>query len=143
MRIDLKKIPPDGLKLEVTEQVEILNINKPVDVLVFINRTGNTLLINGDIKAKVDSICSRCLKPFIQLLENNDFNMDYDITGQLEIDITPNIREEILVLLPIKPLCKKNCKGLCPSCGQDLNEKHCSCSPATDTRWDGLGRINI
>jgi uncharacterized protein len=45
----------------------------------------------------------------------------------LAIDLNPDIREEIILVYPIKPLCSIDCKGLCPKCGKNLNEGKCNC----------------
>jgi uncharacterized protein len=45
-----------------------------------------------------------------------------------EIDFTAEIAEQILLAIPFKPLCKEDCRGLCPSCGAELNETECACS---------------
>lgn len=135
MKIELDKIPLDGLRIEAREQVNILDIkgegigfNNPIDVSLLVYRAGGTLLINGRIKTSAGLICSRCAKKYTHVLESNNFSFTHNITGTKDIDITPDIREEVIFLLPIKPLCKLDCKGLCPNCGQDLNEKRCSCS---------------
>lgn len=150
MRIDLRNIPSEGLRIDTREPVSILDVkdegaefNTPIDVSILVNRTSNTLLINGEVKTTVGLTCSKCLRKFVQLLKNNNFSLTCDITGQTDVDITPNIREEILILLPVKPLCTRKCKGFCPQCGQDLNEKQCSCTAKGDVRWDKLGRINL
>lgn len=150
MKIDIRNIPEDGLKIETKEPVGIIDVKvegagfkEPIDIDILANKAGNTLLINGDVKTKVDLVCSRCSKNFRQLLEDNNFNITKDIKGQTEVDLTEDIREGILILLPVKPLCKKDCRGICPSCGQDLNEKKCLCTAKGDVRWDKLGRINL
>lgn len=151
MKIDIKEIPPEGMHIETKEpkalqDVSIFGIkfNDPVYVSVFVSLTGKTLLINGKIGTKANIVCGRCLKEFEQQLINNNFTLDIDTAGQDEVDITDNIREEIVITLPLKPLCKKDCKGLCPSCGQDLNIKKCSCKIVKeDIRWEGLGKIKF
>ncbi len=55
-----------------------------------------------------------------------------------EIDVTPAVREELLLAAPRYVLCREVCKGLCPQCGQDLNAGPCGCAPATDARWQPL-----
>ncbi|MGH7769034.1 MAG: YceD family protein, partial [Candidatus Binatia bacterium] len=45
-----------------------------------------------------------------------------------EIQLTPLVREQVLLALPTRPLCDENCRGLCPKCGVDLNENSCRCS---------------
>lgn len=151
MKIDLRNIPPEGLRIEADEPVRILDIKvpgiefkEPVNVSILVNRTGNTLLANGEVKTNVSLACSRCLKKIKKLLENRSFSITRDVSGQTEVDLTPDIREEIVLSLPVKPLCKEDCKGLCPICGQDLNEKKCSCSPSTNKIiWKGLDRLRL
>jgi uncharacterized protein len=61
-----------------------------------------------------------------------------------EIDLTPAIREQILLSVPPPPLCRDECKGLCPRCGNDLNEGECGCDRAVlDPRWAGLKGIQL
>ncbi|HEY7724978.1 MAG TPA: DUF177 domain-containing protein [Anaeromyxobacteraceae bacterium] len=56
-----------------------------------------------------------------------------------EIDLDPIVREQILLALPGYPLCREGCKGLCPVCGQDRNERECGCQRREpDPRWAGL-----
>lgn len=146
MKIDLKKIPSDGLRLETSEPIELegLSFPGPVGVNIEINKAGNTLLVSGDIKTEIELLCSKCSKKYNQILEDNRFNITCDVTGKTEIDLTPDIWEGVIILIPLKPLCRKGCRGLCPKCGQDLNEKQCPCDiTKPDTRWDGLGRINL
>lgn len=146
MKIDIRHIPPEGLRIETKESVGILDIkdkgmefDKPIDVSVWVNRTGNTLLINGELKTSIELICSRCLKKFRQFLEDRNFNLTREVSGMNEIDLSSEIREDIFILLPVRPLCKEECKGLCPRCGQDLNEGRCSCNLIKeDIRWGGL-----
>lgn len=56
-----------------------------------------------------------------------------------EIDLDPLVREQFLLALPPYPLCRESCKGLCPACGQNLNERECGCDRhVPDPRWAGL-----
>ncbi len=63
---------------------------------------------------------------------------DEDVYYQAEgvIDLLPMLREQILVALPARALCRENCQGLCPSCGADLNVSSCECA-----RQDGLSKF--
>jgi len=59
-----------------------------------------------------------------------------------EIDLDPIVREQILLALPGYPLCREDCQGLCPSCGQNLNEQACGCDRhVPDPRWAGLEKF--
>lgn len=78
--------------------------------------------------ATAELICSRCLKEFNQVIEK-DFDTQYPIDKtQQSIDITKDIREEVILGYPVKFLCKPDCRGLCPKCGQDLNNGKCNCN---------------
>lgn len=56
-----------------------------------------------------------------------------------QIDVGQMVFEQTLLSLPMKPLCRPDCAGLCPSCGVNRNESSCACSPdESDPRWDGL-----
>jgi len=62
------------------------------------------------------------------------------ISPQVEsLEIGERVRQLILLALPLKPLCRPDCRGLCPLCGQDLNEGECGCKrEAPDSRWEKL-----
>lgn len=57
-----------------------------------------------------------------------------------EIDLRPAVREQWLLAIPTFALCRENCRGLCPTCGADLNTCDCDCPPqvSVDSRWDAL-----
>lgn len=61
----------------------------------------------------------------------------YGFEGDL-IDLGPMIRDAVVLDLPLAPLCKDSCEGLCAQCGADLNEAHCDCAAPTDPRWASL-----
>jgi len=52
-----------------------------------------------------------------------------------DLDVTPAVREELVLAAPRYVVCRDDCKGLCPQCGRDLNTGPCGCAPATDARW--------
>ena len=58
--------------------------------------------------------------------------------GGRELDLRPAVRESWLLAVPAFAECREDCKGLCPTCGADLNEGECGCEPARDSRWDAL-----
>ena len=55
-----------------------------------------------------------------------------------EIDLTPAIREELMLAVPRFVECRDDCKGICPQCGKDLNAGSCACEPVTEARWQPL-----
>jgi uncharacterized protein len=61
--------------------------------------------------------------------------------GEREIDLRPAVREEWLLAVPAFALCREDCRGLCPTCGADLNTGECTCPPPSDPRWDALRNL--
>jgi len=59
------------------------------------------------------------------------------------IDLSDVVHDEVLLELPMNPLCRESCAGLCPVCGQNLNEGKCSCQPEIDPRWQGLRSLKV
>ena len=59
-----------------------------------------------------------------------------------DLDLRPAIREQWVIAQPRFVLCRKDCLGLCPKCGADLNDGQCACPPQTDSRWDSLRKAN-
>jgi len=55
-----------------------------------------------------------------------------------QLDLRPVVREQWLLNVPGFAVCREDCKGICPSCGKDLNEGPCNCPTMTDSRWDAL-----
>jgi uncharacterized protein len=115
--------------------------------------------IQGELATTVEVGCARCLEPVTRELERN-FELLYRPrgvdAGREEISVTQAeaeigyyvgegvelkdiLREQILLALPMKVVCGEECKGLCPSCGQNLNQGACGCAAAVaDPRWQAL-----
>jgi uncharacterized protein len=105
----------------------------------------------GTIRTVVQGECRRCLTAvatpvnlevgalFTQDPEALDDPDSYPVAPEaMEIDLTPAVREELVLTAPQYVLCREACKGLCPHCGQELNANQCECAPAMDARWQGL-----
>jgi uncharacterized protein len=103
---------------------------------VHISRTPQGLLFDGAFRAFIQAECVRCLEPFDQLLET-EFSEVYAykshsftesnlfVPDDGNIDLSPVIREYLMLENPIKPLCKPDCQGLCVVCGENLNLATC------------------
>jgi DUF177 domain-containing protein len=138
MLIDLKSIPIGGLYLRGEESPDSIEIDDtdvgfhlPIRYDIKASLTKRTLLVRGRLEVEVQLTCSRCLKEFDEKIEIEDFNIRKEIDNPGEtIDLTEDVRADIILSLPRKPLCKMDCPGICPSCGQDLNEGTCGCSVA-------------
>ena len=104
--------------------------------MIIIDRTQQGLVVQGDFSGDTALECVRCLKTYTQHLQGDwtelyAFNeKSMSESGLLmpddgHIDFAPVLREYALLEVPIKALCKPDCKGLCAECGQDLNIKDC------------------
>ncbi len=98
-----------------------------------VGRTPQGILVQGDFKAKAPAECVRCLTDFKQSLRTKfDELYAFDqrsitdsgliLPEDANIDLEPLVREYLLIEMPISPLCRLDCKGLCSVCGENLNE---------------------
>jgi len=107
-----------------------------------LSRTPQGVLIQGTLEAETRVECVRCLTMFdlpttieiSELFLPQHAAQDVDeneepriITEEGNIDLTPIVREETILSIPMKAVCSVTCKGLCPECGQNLNEGQCDC----------------
>jgi DUF177 domain-containing protein len=116
---------------------------------------GERFYFSGHVTGKALDTCRRCLADVattiderVQLLfvaEDADEADDpdlfvFDPRGR-ELDMRPAIREQWLLSVPRFALCSEECRGLCASCGADLNTGSCECAPPADDRWAGLRAV--
>jgi len=118
-----EEITPGELELET----ELIKFSLPLKLKARAWRITNALSVDLNIKAKLHTACSRCLKEF-DWDWNKDVQLNYPLDDSITfIDLNPEIREEVILDYPIKPLCDLNCKGLCKKCGINKNEGGCNC----------------
>ena len=101
---------------------------------------GRAFNLKGTIKCRKSFICDRCLKHSIedQIHEINEELDPSDIEENIA-DLSEIIRDTLIASQPIKNLCREDCKGLCPVCGQNLNEGDCNCDRfVVDPRLEAL-----
>ncbi|MDP3981014.1 MAG: DUF177 domain-containing protein [Chlamydiota bacterium] len=134
MLINIKQIPEGGLCIEHAEPTGGMGLNDErvhFDEHIFVRVKAycfnDRLYVIGSINTNVSLECGRCLEKFSQLIGSEDFSCDYEILTDDVIDLTDRIREDIIVALPIQPLCQSDCRGLCKQCGNDLNKGDCAC----------------
>lgn len=106
----------------------------------------------GDVTFAWTGECSRCLKPVsgdaaARLRELFEEEPEEGETYRLDIDrldLEPAVRETVMLELPLQPLCRPDCKGLCAQCGADLNDGDCGCEVQTgDPRWAALDDLDF
>ena len=159
LRVDLRELArgpvetrgelkQDDPALEGTD----ISLREPVQVSGRLQAIGEGRFYwQGKAATVIQGECRRCLTPvstplnleigalFTQDPEALDDPDSYAVAPDAtEVDVTPAVREELVLAAPRFAVCREDCRGLCPQCGQDLNVSQCACTPAIDARWQGL-----
>lgn len=109
---------------------------------------------HGSFQTRAAGECRRCLAP-VTIAVTADigalFTQDPDAQDDPDsfplppdaglVDVTPAVREELLLAVPRFALCREDCRGLCPRCGRDLNAGPCDCPAVVDPRWQALASL--
>ena len=121
-------------------------------------RIDKGLLVSAKMSTDTQCTCSRCLKEFGQIIsvafEEEAFHSnDGPSGGQSEaptiddkriLDLTEALEQYLYLAVPVKPVCREDCQGICSQCGADLNEKACVCDhEARDSRWAELLKMAV
>jgi len=166
MRIQLENLEGSKGDFAHVYQPEELN---PVDERVSliapgvvngkVQRSGNQVFVNGHVETRAQVECDRCLKP-VEIPVDADFTLEYVSGSDYEssevvelteaemsvsvfdgkaIDVDEIAKEQILLAVPTRMLCREDCKGICPECGTDRNAGECKCvTNDIDPRWAAL-----
>ena len=104
---------------------------------------GRELLVRGSLEQDFDAVCSRCGGDFDFTVKVTDFTASFETDEKTEfVDLTAELRESIILHLPNYPVCRVDCRGVCPQCGKNLNEGPCNCDRGRhDDRWDILDSL--
>ena len=106
---------------------------------VHVEQIDRELLARGRVAQTFQCRCSRCAEPFALEVVEPHFFADYPAEAGTEyVDLTPEMREAIILALPGYPVCRDDCRGLCARCGANLNSEPCTCKPASGEPWAGL-----
>jgi uncharacterized protein len=149
---------PDELN-PVDERVKL---SAAAEVNGKIRLAGNEVFVNGHVDTRAQVECDRCLKP-VEVPVNADFELEYISGSEYEtsaaaelteaemsvsvfdgkaIDVDEIVKEQILLTVPTRMLCREDCKGICPECGTDRNTGECSCVTSDiDPRWAALKKL--
>ena len=165
----IKNEAQSSMELDITEQVDTAACGFPELVLQgplrFTGKVVNAapyLQLSGRLSAVLELGCSRCLQAITRSFDvdiaesytNKTEVADEDDGGEVilfegdEIDITPVMLNALFGELPMHPLCRQDCRGLCPECGADLNLGACACKQddidirleKLKTLWDAMNK---
>lgn len=132
MKIKVSEIPEEGLTLSEGLDPEDLDLNtaevrfrSPVGVQAVFQKERETVWVEVRVSGETEQVCARCLgvssKPY-----GEAFPLDYAVRELQELDITDDVRQEIAVRIPLRVLCREDCRGLCAACGANRNERSCA-----------------
>jgi uncharacterized protein len=141
---------------------ERIRLIEPPEISGRLSRHNRQVVLTGSIRARIEVDCDRCLQP-VQLPVAADFHLKYAPASECQntanveleiedmelsifagdvIDIDEIVREQILLAVPERVLCRADCQGICPVCGGDLNLKNCGCAAQEiDPRWAALKNL--
>lgn len=150
MKVHLNQIPEEGLHIEGEEPYALLKLEDEslhpasgVRYALDVNTSGQSFFATGSLELDLECQCVRCLEKFPFTLRVPDFAMQEDLTRSETVDLTPAMREDILLALPSYPHCdwsgEKACAGLRPPPAEN------SASPLLNkpSAWDTLKKLNI
>lgn len=161
LTISLRKLARGPVEIEGTVDLDEapwtdteLAFRAPPVVDLTARDTGDGVVhVTGTLRAILEVECRRCLTAVPHRVDLGiDWLYDPGLEGEPEeegvfpldrdsgaLDLTPQIREELVLNEPPYPLCRPECEGLCPKCGTNLNEESCDCEEETgDPRWEQL-----
>lgn len=143
----------------VDERIDVI---EPATVSGKVRLAGKEVFVNGHVETMAKAECDRCLQS-VEIPVNADFALEYipgseyestDVVELTEdqlsvavfdgeaIDVDEIVKEQIVLAVPTRVLCRENCKGICPECGIDRNTGDCSCSTNDiDPRWAALKKL--
>jgi uncharacterized protein len=137
-----------GTNREFSFDYENMKFSDDLSVTDFVgtatfSRTQQGLLLQGAFSAKMQLECVRCLEGYTQAIswsftdlyafdERSLSESNLLVPEEGRIDLAPLLREYAILEIPIQPVCKADCKGLCPECGENLNKSDCGHRPSSE-----------
>ena len=141
---------------------ERMSLSGPATVSGKVRLAGNEVFVNGHVETRAQVECDRCLQP-VEIPVNADFALEYITGSEYEssgvaelteeemsvavfdgkaLDVDEIVKEQIVLAVPTRMLCREDCKGICPECGTDRNTGDCNCATNdTDPRWAALKKL--
>jgi uncharacterized protein len=142
--------------------VDVLGVpaGSPVELDLRLESVVEGVLVSGTVTATMSGECVRCLDPVTGPLvvdlqelyafpgsaaerdEDDDTDPLPEMDGDL-IDLEPALRDAVVLALPLRPLCREDCPGLCPECGARLEDDPEHAHDTVDPRWSALGEVSL
>ncbi len=153
LRFLIEHLPNDGLvavgevpfsSLDVADEERII-CAQPLAFRLHIAPVHGGILVQGHLSTVLRCRCDRCLHYYDLPVSTDEVCHLREGTREKVIDLTEDVREDILMTFPFGSLCREDCRGLCPACGQNLNVRQCACATtsATGGTWQALDALAL
>jgi len=152
--IDIWLVPEEGERrtgelpaaiLELGETGGLITATRPIRYDVRVEVRAGELIVRGALETAVEFACVRCAEHFDLRVADGGFQHYQRIENKFtSVDLTPEMRETILLAFPTHPVCAPECRGLCARCGTNLNRGVCRCVTApADGLWHVLEGLSL
>ncbi|MBI5184498.1 MAG: DUF177 domain-containing protein [Nitrospinae bacterium] len=159
LKVEISRIPDEGLVLEREDSPSLYELKEAglipsenVRLQGMVQKIREGAYLAARVSTALELECGRCLRPYpfqvqsdlrVFFVPESESSEDHEVelTSEdldtyfhdgKEIDIMAPVRDQIVMAVPIQPLCSPDCPGLCPVCGKDLRKKQCGCKPEED-----------
>jgi len=146
MKVHLKQIPPEGLHLEGDEDCPIEGLEDedvrcagPLSYKIDIGVSGGALWANGSLHQSVELRCVSCLEKFVHEIQVREFAVHTELQGPETVDLTPFMREDLLLNLPGHPRCDRDGDRVCRAKEIETAEQNTK----READWTALDRLKL
>ena len=153
MIIMVARIPEEGATYNGSDPGKIMDLENEAFVRVegdvqyglYAQHVSEELIVRGSLSVPLGLRCTRCSEFFSTTVTDSDFLRAYPASEDTDsVDITPDMREDLLLHIPSFPVCSEECKGLCAQCGVDLNKGACTCENGDQPNpWSALDDLEL
>ena len=153
IRFSVSRLEKEPIELVGSEPAEFLEIEPsslltvaaPVSYELLVKSVSGGALVEGKVSTRLTGLCGRCLEPVEEEVCADSICLVLEIGDEEEMDISEDIRSEMLLALPMTLLCSEECRGLCPVCGANRNRTDCGCEPPASgsSCWDALDDLKL
>jgi uncharacterized protein len=140
------ELPVEELDLDVRD--ELIRVTMPLEYDIEIEKLDDALLVQGELRVELECECVRCLKKFTRGLDLENWTLHLPLEGDDavsidndSVDLTPFVREDILLGFPQHPLCKPDCVGLKPKTGK--SKKIADKTQPKPSAWTELNKLKL
>ena len=153
MKILVERIPEEGSHFDgrapaallALEDEAFIQVEDDVAYTFYVQQVSEELIVRGMLSVPLALQCTRCAEFFSTTVTDSDFLRAYPVSRETDsVDITPDMREDLLLHIPPFPICGEECKGLCAQCGADLNKNSCDCESGDQpSPWSALDGLEL